>query len=67
LRRRGQTAFVVPEKEKLSFEEKVTRIEKKILRDEEIFEFRLFVAEGFQLACTGNKRLLNSQSGGTWL
>jgi site-specific recombinase XerD len=60
LKRNVMIKVVVPEKEKLSFEEKVTRIENKILRDEEIFEFRMFVAEGFQLTCKDNRRLLNS-------
>ncbi|MNT93479.1 site-specific tyrosine recombinase XerS [compost metagenome] len=46
LKRNVMIKVVVPEKGKLSYEEKVTRIENKILRDEKIFEFRLFVAEG---------------------
>jgi len=51
---------VEADKEKLTVEAKATRIEDKILRDEEIFEFRLFVAEGFQTVSVRNKRILNS-------
>lgn len=48
------------EKEKLTVEKKAALIEDKILRDEEIFDFRLFVAEGFQDIYRNNKRILNS-------
>ncbi|CAM4043897.1 tyrosine recombinase XerS [Paenibacillus alkaliterrae] len=48
------------EKEKITIEKKAARIEQKILLDDEIFEFRLFVAEGFQGTCSGNKRILHS-------
>lgn len=48
------------EKEKLTLDKKAARIEDKILRDDEIFEFRLFVAEGFQSCFEKNKRILNS-------
>lgn len=51
---------VEAEKEKLTVEKKAARIEDKILRDDEIFEFRLFVAEGFQALFTDNKRILHS-------
>ncbi|MDN4067639.1 tyrosine recombinase XerS [Paenibacillus vini] len=47
-------------KEKITIEKKAARIEEKILRDEEIFDFRLFVAEGFGHSCVDNKRILNS-------
>ncbi|MCT1402930.1 tyrosine recombinase XerS [Paenibacillus sp. p3-SID867] len=51
---------VEADKEKLTVEKKAARIEEKILRDDEIFDFRLFVAEGFQGICGPNKRILNS-------
>lgn len=58
--KRNVMAKMEVEKEKLTVEEKATRIEDKILRDDEIFEFRFFVAEGFQTVCEENKRILNS-------
>jgi len=51
---------VEAEKEKVTIEKKAARNEDKILRDDEIFDFRLFVAEGFRNVCEGNKRILNS-------
>ena len=51
---------VEAEKEKVTVEKKAARIEDKILRDDEIFDFRLFVAEGYRSVCEDNKRILNS-------
>ncbi|CAM3803868.1 tyrosine recombinase XerS [Paenibacillus glucanolyticus] len=51
---------VEADKEKLTVEKKAARIEDKILRDDEIFDFRVFVAEGFQGVCEPNKRIFNS-------
>jgi len=39
---------VETEKEEVTIEKKAARIEDKILRDDEIFDFRLFVDEGFR-------------------
>jgi len=58
--RRNVMIKVESDKEKLTVEEKAARIEDKILLDEEIFDFRLFIAEGFETTCSGNKRILNS-------
>ncbi|CCC86426.1 tyrosine recombinase XerS [Paenibacillus polymyxa] len=46
--------------EKSTLEDKAARIENKILLDDEIFDFRLFVAEGFKETIKDNRRILNS-------
>ena len=60
LKRNVMIKVEIADKEKLTIEEKANRIEDKILRDDEIFHSRLFVAEGFQSLCASNKRILNS-------
>jgi site-specific recombinase XerD len=60
LKRNVMIKVEIDPKEKLTFEAKAKRIENRILRDDEIFEFRLFVAEGFLSSCSDNKRILNS-------
>ncbi|MBY3621158.1 tyrosine recombinase XerS [Acinetobacter sp. CUI P1] len=58
--KRNVMVKIETEKEKLTVEAKASRIENKILRDEEIFDFRMFIAEGFQVVYADNKRILNS-------
>ncbi|QLG39924.1 MULTISPECIES: tyrosine recombinase XerS [unclassified Paenibacillus] len=58
--KRNVMVKIETEKEKITVMAKADRIKDKILRDEEIFEFREFIAEGFQIVCKDNKRILNS-------
>jgi integrase len=60
LKRNVMVKVLINEKEKLTVAAKAQRIENKILRDDEIFEFRSFVADGFQSICDNNKRIFNA-------
>lgn len=58
--KRNVMSKITADKQKLTVQEKANRIENKILLDDEIFDFRLFIAEGFEATCNGNKRIINS-------